>query len=38
MAAPEVLLALVKTFRGRANKDNAKLRDQILNLIQKWKD
>ena len=38
VAAAEVLLALVKTFRGRANKDNAKLRDQILNLIQKWKD
>jgi len=38
VAAAEVLLALVKTFRGRTNKDNSKLRDQILNLIEKWKD
>ena len=37
VAAAEALLALVKTFRGRANKENAKLTAQIRNLIEKWK-
>ena len=36
-AAAEELLALVKTRRGRTNKDNAKLTAQIRNLIEKWK-
>ena len=34
--AAEALLALVKTFRGRTNKDNAKLTSQIRSLIEKW--
>ena len=38
VAAAEVLLALVKTRRGCTNKDNAKLRDQIRNLIEKWRE
>jgi len=38
VAAAEVLLALVKGRKGRTNKDNSKLRDQILNLIEKWRD
>ena len=38
VAAAEVLLALVKQRKGRTNKDNSKLRDQILNLIEKWRD
>ncbi len=37
LAAAEGLLALVKTRRGCANKDNAKLTAQIRNLIEKWK-
>ena len=37
VAAAEELLALVKTRRGRTNKDNAKLTAQIRNLIEKWK-
>ena len=37
LAAAEDLLALVKTFRGRTNKDNAKLTAQIRSLIEKWK-
>ena len=38
VAAAEVLLALVKGRKGRTNKENSKLRDQILNLIEKWRD
>ncbi len=34
----EKLLALVKTCRGRTNKDNAKLTSQIRELCDKWKD
>lgn len=34
----EKLLALAKSRRGRANKDNAKLTSQIRELIEKWKD
>ena len=37
LAAAEALLAFVKTCRGRANKENAKLASQIRNLIEKWK-
>ncbi len=37
LAAAEALLAFVKTCRGRANKDNAKLASQIRALIEKWK-
>ena len=37
LAAAEALLAFVKTCKGRANKDNAKLASQIRNLIEKWK-
>ena len=42
-AAPEQarltpdLLKLVQGFRGRSNKDNAKLTAQIRSLIEKWK-
>ena len=38
LAAAEDLLALVKTRRGKTNKDNAKLAGQIRSLIGKWKD
>ncbi len=38
LAAAEDLLALVKTRRGKTNKDNAKLTAQIRSLISKWKD
>lgn len=38
LAAAEELLALVKTRKGRTNKDNAKLTAQIRNLIGKWRD
>ena len=38
LAAAEDLLALVKTRKGRTNKDNAKLTAQIRNLIEKWKN
>jgi len=38
LATAEELLALVKTRRGRANKENAKLTGQIRNLINKWRD
>ena len=37
LAAAEALLALVKTRKGCANKDNAKLTSQIRELINKWK-
>ena len=37
LAAAEALLAFVKTCKGRANKDNAKLASQIRALIEKWK-
>ena len=37
LAAAEDLLALVKTRKGRTNKDNAKLTAQIRSLIEKWK-
>ena len=37
LAAAESLLALVKTRKGCANKDNAKLTAQIRSLIEKWK-
>ena len=37
LAAAEALLALVKTRKGRTNKDNAKLASQIHALIKKWK-
>ena len=38
LAAAEDLLALVKTRKGKTNKDNAKLTSQIRNLIEKWKE
>ena len=38
VAEAERLLALVKTRRGRTNKDNAKLTDQIRKLREKWTD
>ncbi len=38
VAAAEALLALVKTRKGRTNKENAKLTSQIRSLINKWKD
>ena len=34
----EQLLALAKSMRGHANKDNAALTSQIRSLIEKWKD
>ena len=34
----EKLLNLVKTRRGRPNKDNARLTSQIRSIIEKWKD
>ena len=37
LAAAEELLALVRTRKGRTNKDNAKLTAQIRSLIEKWK-
>ena len=37
LAAAEELLALVKTRKGRTNKDNAKLTAQIRSLIEKWR-
>jgi len=37
LAAAEALLALVKTRKGRTNKDNAKMTAQIRSLIEKWK-
>ena len=37
LAAAEALLAFVKTCKGRANKENAKLTVQIRSLIAKWK-
>lgn len=36
-AAAEELLRMVRGFRGRANKDNAKLTAQIRSLIDKWR-
>ncbi len=38
VAQAERLLKLVKGRRGRTNKDNAKLTNQIRSLIDKWKD
>lgn len=38
VAAAEELLALVRTRRGRTNKENAKLTAQIRSLIDKWKN
>ena len=38
LAAAEALLALVRTRKGKTNKDNAKLTSQIRSLIDKWKD
>ena len=37
LAAAEDLLALVRSRKGRTNKDNAKLTAQIRSLIEKWK-
>ena len=37
LAAAEALLSLVKTCRGRANKENAKFAAQIRSLMEKWK-
>ena len=37
VAAAEALLALVKTRKGCANKDNARLAAQIRSLTEKWK-
>ena len=37
LAAAEALLALVKTRKGRSNKDNSKMADQIRALTEKWK-
>lgn len=37
LAAAEALLALVKACKGRTNKDNAKMADQIRSLTEKWK-
>ena len=37
LAAAEALLALAKSRKGCANKDNAKLTAQIRSLIEKWK-
>ena len=38
LEAATALLALVRTRRGKTNKDNAKLASQIRSLIEKWKD
>ncbi len=38
VAEAEKLLALVKTRKGKTNKDNAKLTSQIRDLIAKWKE
>ena len=37
LAAAEALLVLVRSCKGRTNKDNAKFTSQIRNLIEKWK-
>ena len=37
LAAAEALLAFVKTCKGRATKENAKLAAQIRALLEKWK-
>ena len=37
LAAAEALLALVKTCKGRANKENARFASQIRSLMEKWK-
>ena len=37
LAAAESLLALVRSCKGRANKENAKFASQIRALIEKWK-
>lgn len=38
LAAAEELLVMVKTRKGKTNKENAKLAAQIRSLIQKWRD
>ncbi len=38
VAEAEKLLAMVKTRRGKTNKDNAKLTSQIRDLLAKWKE
>ncbi len=38
VAEAEKLLNLVKTRRGKTNKDNAKLTSQLRELCEKWKD
>ena len=38
LEAATALLALVRTRRGKTNKDNAKLASQLRSLIEKWKD
>ncbi len=38
LAAAEDLLLLVKSRRGRTNKENAKLAGQIRSLIEKWRN
>ncbi len=38
VAEAEKLLAMVKTRRGRTNKDNSKLTSQIRELYNKWRD
>lgn len=38
LAAAEELLALVKTRKGRTNKENAKFASQIRSLMEKWRD
>ena len=38
VSAAEKLLALAKTRKGRANKDNAKLTSQIKELCNKWRE
>ncbi len=38
VAEAEKLLSLVKSRKGRPNKDNARLTSQIRSIIEKWKD
>ena len=38
LSAAEALLSMVRTRRGRANKENARLAAQIRALLQKWQD
>ena len=37
LVAAESLMSLVKSCKGRTNKDNAKFAAQIRNLVEKWK-